>query len=191
MIRLSASGGISAYIQHDTATSIPLVRCASCLSGQRVLFVRHNRPGAGRTDGLSIRSVPRSNLKALTRSEQVAAEQNEHLAAVRRLFREVDMLVFTLGLTETWQSPADGAVYPLCPMVVADDVDPAQFAPVNFSQADVVGDLLAIGRDVAEHQSSRADHFDRFPGPFDRHVRAASRSRLHGCQQVHSACGSR
>lgn len=74
--------------------------------------------------------------------EAVEVARAQHFAAVRKLFQEVDVLVFTLGLTEAWQSEDDGAVYPLCPMVVSTHVDAAAFAPVNFTQAEVLDELI-------------------------------------------------
>lgn len=73
--------------------------------------------------------------------EAVVAAREEHFKAVRRLFSEVDVLVFTLGLTEAWQSVVDGSVFPLCPMVVSPDPDPGDYVPVNFSHDEVVEDL--------------------------------------------------
>ena len=43
------------------------------------------------------------------------ADRRSHLAAVRRLFAELDLFVFTLGLTEYWSDVRDGAVFPACP----------------------------------------------------------------------------
>lgn len=73
--------------------------------------------------------------------QMVEASRTEHLAAVRKLFAEVDVLVFTLGLTEAWHSTLDGATFPLCPMVVSDDLQAEAYAPVNFSHADILEDL--------------------------------------------------
>jgi len=38
-----------------------------------------------------------------------------HLQAVKRLFSDIDIFIFTLGLTETWCHAEDGAAYPVCP----------------------------------------------------------------------------
>lgn len=80
----------------------------------------------------------------------VEAARQEHFSAVRTLLREVDVFVFTLGLTEGWYSPSDGAVYPLCPMAVSPQVDPAEFRPINFTQGQVLEDLLQIRALLAE-----------------------------------------
>ncbi len=38
-----------------------------------------------------------------------------HLAAVRRMFEESHLFIFTVGLTEIWESTVDGAVFPVAP----------------------------------------------------------------------------
>jgi hypothetical protein len=69
------------------------------------------------------------------------ADRERHLAAVRRLFEEIDVFIFTLGLTEAWVSRADGAVFALAPGVLAGRHDPERHAFVNFTAAEVVADL--------------------------------------------------
>jgi hypothetical protein len=53
----------------------------------------------------------------------------------------MNVLVFTLGLTETWRSMADGAVFPLAPGVAGGEMDFSRYAFVNFQMNDVVADL--------------------------------------------------
>lgn len=76
----------------------------------------------------------------------VAAARDVHLAAVRRMFKELDILVFTLGLTEAWRSKQDGAVYPLAPGVAGGSLDPDRHAFVNFGVNEVQADLSAFAR---------------------------------------------
>jgi len=73
--------------------------------------------------------------------EDVIEAQQEHLRAVRRMFEQLDLFIFTLGLTECWVARQDGAAYPLAPGVAGGQYDPAQHAFVNFSVAEVVADL--------------------------------------------------
>jgi hypothetical protein len=67
----------------------------------------------------------------------------QHLAAVREGLENATVLVFTLGLTEAWRSPLDGAVYPACPGTVAGTFDPARHEFHNFSASEVTDDLHA------------------------------------------------
>lgn len=69
-------------------------------------------------------------------------DRDTHMAAVRRMFEESDVLIFTLGLTESWHDLADGAVFPACPGSSLGGVfDPARHAFHNFSVAEVTAHL--------------------------------------------------
>jgi hypothetical protein len=72
------------------------------------------------------------------------ADRRRHFACVGRMLRELDVLVFTLGLTEAWISREDGAVFPLCPGVAGGVFDPDRHAFVNFDVAELASDLLAF-----------------------------------------------
>lgn len=74
--------------------------------------------------------------------EELLADREQHLLAVRAAFESLDVFVFTLGLTEAWEALADGVVFPLCPGVAAADRDPDQYRLRNFRVAEVVDDLL-------------------------------------------------
>jgi len=76
-----------------------------------------------------------------TRTEY-SADRATHLAKVRGLIEQLDVLVFTLGLTECWRSRADGAVFPLCPGVAGGTFDPARHEFINFGVDEIAGDLL-------------------------------------------------
>ena len=65
----------------------------------------------------------------------------EHFDAVREMFENLDVFVFTLGLTEAWRIRHDGAVFPLAPGVVAGEMSTDQYEFVNFGVNEVVADL--------------------------------------------------
>ncbi len=73
--------------------------------------------------------------------EELDADRRQHFAAVRRAFESLDVLVFTLGLTECWQSADDGTVFPLVPGVAAGTFDPARYTFLNLGVDDVVQDM--------------------------------------------------
>lgn len=68
-------------------------------------------------------------------------DRERHFAAVREMFRTVEVFIFTLGLTEAWMSARDGAVYPLCPGVAAGAFSPTLHQFKNFRLAEVVQDF--------------------------------------------------
>lgn len=69
-------------------------------------------------------------------------DRASHLRAVRRMLESMDVFVFTLGLTESWQSLVDGAVFPVCPGCGSGTFDPSRYRFVNFTHDEVVADLL-------------------------------------------------
>ena len=70
-------------------------------------------------------------------------DRARHFAAVRRLVEELDVLVFTLGLTEAWLSHEDGAAFTICPGTAGGVFDPARHGFHNFAAQEVVADLSA------------------------------------------------
>src|SRR5699024_3510750 len=74
--------------------------------------------------------------------DALIADRHRHLAAVRRVFEESDVLVFTLGLTEAWRSRADGSVFATAPGVNGGVWDPDRYEFVNFGIDEVRDDLV-------------------------------------------------
>lgn len=75
---------------------------------------------------------------------EMEIDRAQHFAAVRRMFEELDVFVFTLGLTECYQSLEDGAVFPLCPGVEGGVFDAAKYAFLNQTVPEVVADMNAF-----------------------------------------------
>jgi hypothetical protein len=65
--------------------------------------------------------------------DELRLHRGYHLGRVRALFRHMDVLVFTLGLTEAWFHKKSGTVYPTCPGVIAGTFDEAEHAFVNLN----------------------------------------------------------
>lgn len=72
--------------------------------------------------------------------EALCADRDAHFAAVRAMFESCDILIFTLGLTESWRSTRDGAVFPLAPGVSGYPHD-QNFEFHNFSVAEMTEDM--------------------------------------------------
>jgi len=71
-------------------------------------------------------------------------DQAQHFAAVRQAFETLDILVFTLGLTEAWISREDGAVFTICPGTSGGVFDPARHVFHNFSVSEVMADMCGF-----------------------------------------------
>jgi hypothetical protein len=72
--------------------------------------------------------------------EALEADRKRHLAAVRAMFEDCEVFVFTLGLTEAWVSARDGAVFPLAPGVAGGEPGP-DYAFHNMDVDEMVRDL--------------------------------------------------
>jgi hypothetical protein len=68
-------------------------------------------------------------------------DRDQHFAAVRRAIKDMDVFVFTLGLTETWLSIDDGAAYPICPGVSGGVFNAGRYRFENLSVREVISDL--------------------------------------------------
>ena len=75
---------------------------------------------------------------------EMLADRAQHLSHVREAFGTLDLMVFTLGLTEGWVSAIDGAAFPLCPGVAGGSFDPARHLFRNLRTADVRGQIGAF-----------------------------------------------
>lgn len=75
---------------------------------------------------------------------ELLAARDEHLSIVKTMLREMDVFVFTLGLTEGWRARFDGAVYPLAPGVAGGIADPDEYEFVNFDVDSVRSDMHAV-----------------------------------------------
>ncbi len=67
-----------------------------------------------------------------------------HLDRVLAAIVECNLFIFTLGLTESWVSTLDGAVFPSCPGTIAGTFDPERHRFVNFTVAEIVSDILGF-----------------------------------------------
>lgn len=73
--------------------------------------------------------------------ESLLRDRDAHFASVNEMWRSLDVFVFTLGLTESWQAVSDGAVFPLAPGVVGGEMDTAKYRFHNYSAAEIVVEM--------------------------------------------------
>lgn len=76
--------------------------------------------------------------------EELRASRESHLASVRDVFTKSDLFIFTMGLTEGWESKLDGSVYPLCPGTSGGRFDSERYAFRNFTFPEIHADMLEL-----------------------------------------------
>lgn len=84
---------------------------------------------------------PRIQPRGFESAKELRADRESHLAAIKRLFRETEVFVFTLGLTECWRCVADGAALPVCPGRSRGRFDPARYRFGNLTVGETVESL--------------------------------------------------
>lgn len=82
----------------------------------------------------------------LDSADEVLAHRRAHLDKVYRLLNRLDVMVFTLGLTEAWVDRESGRVYPTCPGVVAGRFDAERHVFHNFTYEEILADLQELRR---------------------------------------------
>jgi hypothetical protein len=73
--------------------------------------------------------------------ETVVSLRELHLAKVREMFAELDVLVFTMGLTEGWANAQDNTMYPMAPGTLCGTFDSEKYSFVNLKHGEVLFDL--------------------------------------------------
>jgi hypothetical protein len=85
---------------------------------------------------------PRIQQGGFTNAVELEADRSHHLAAVRKMFEQCDVFVFTLGLTEGWISTRDGAAFPIAPGVAGATEPVEWYRAENFSIDSMAKDLV-------------------------------------------------
>ena len=107
-------------------------------------FVPDDRAWTNKNGRLVDPFRPRIEPEGFRSIEALEEARDAHFAAVREMFESLDVLVFTLGLTEAWRARSDGAVFSVAPGVAGGEMDFDKYEFVNFSVAEVDADLQAF-----------------------------------------------
>ena len=123
-------------------------------------------------------------------ADDVVQQRRTHLSAVRRVFQECRVFVFTLGLTEAWLAP-DGTALPVPPGVLGAETPDGDATFHNFTVAEMradmdafLADLFAVNPDVRVILTVSA-------GAAGGHLRNPARAGLQHLQQGRLARGGR
>jgi len=110
---------------------------------------------AQRKDGRWVDMLrPRAVPMGFSSREHACADRDYHLYAVRQLFKDMDVFVFTLGLTETWVNIDHNYCYPVVPGAIAGDFSPQSHVFKNLSFTESVDDLRKVIEIIAAINST-------------------------------------
>jgi len=73
---------------------------------------------------------------------ELTVDRESHFKAIRQAVEEMDVFVFTLGLTEAWEDTRDGAIFPIAPGVAGGTYDQETVAFKNFDDDEVYADMV-------------------------------------------------
>ncbi|HVU20244.1 MAG TPA: GSCFA domain-containing protein [Rhizomicrobium sp.] len=73
---------------------------------------------------------------------ETLALRRQHLARVKELFAQMQVFIFTLGLTEAWVDKRTGRVYPTAPGTIAGSYDPEIHEFQNLGFNEIYGDFV-------------------------------------------------
>lgn len=76
--------------------------------------------------------------------DDVHAARALHLAAVRQAVQKTGLVVFTFGLTESWEHIPSGTIYPTAPGTIAGQFDANIHRFVNFRADAIKADFMAL-----------------------------------------------
>jgi len=85
---------------------------------------------------------PNVELDGFETVEETLALRRDHLAKVKRMFEKMDILIFTLGLTEAWVDARTGRVFPTAPGTIAGEYDPKIHVFKNFGFNEIHDDFV-------------------------------------------------
>ncbi len=68
--------------------------------------------------------------------------RHSHLGRVKEMFETVDVFVFTLGLTEMWESCEDGTAFPTAPGTLAGAFDSEKYRFRNLRFTEIYNDMV-------------------------------------------------
>jgi len=87
---------------------------------------------------------------------EVASARRYHITRVKELFINMDLLVFTLGLTEMWLHSPSGTVYPTAPGTIGGDYDPKVHHFANADFQSILDDYYQFEQAISLLRGGRA-----------------------------------
>ena len=80
--------------------------------------------------------------------DEVIEHRRHHISRVKKLFKKLDLFIFTLGLTEMWSHKPSGTIFPTAPGVIAGKFEKSIYEFKNASYEEIVSDFNEFERVV-------------------------------------------
>ena len=116
----------------------------------------------------------------LERSE-VIEQREQHINRVRSMINDMDLFIFTLGLTETWRHKESGIVFPTAPGVIAGQYSEEDYEMLNLTFQNCIDDFKEVMKTTQHIRDGKSCHYLLTVSPVpltatasDQHVLVAS-----------------
>ena len=89
--------------------------------------------------------------EGLDSDEEVIEHRAYHIKRVKKVIEDMDVFIFTLGLTEAWASSSTKIVYPSAPGVIAGTYSASEFQFINYNYQEIIDQLrefINIAKDI-------------------------------------------
>jgi hypothetical protein len=84
---------------------------------------------------------PSIEFNGFNSKSEVIEHRKFHLINVKAMFEKMDVLIFTMGLTQTWTNRYNQLVYPSAPGIIAGQFNPSDFELVNAEYNEILSDF--------------------------------------------------
>jgi hypothetical protein len=88
--------------------------------------------------------------EGLESEDQVLEHRYFHISRVKELFKNLDLFIFTLGLTEMWMHRDSGTVYPTAPGTLAGEYDEKIYIFKNAQFGEILSDFNRFQETLAK-----------------------------------------
>lgn len=95
----------------------------------------------------------------LSSPAEVMAHREFHIQKVKEMFMNMDLFIFTLGLTEAWYSKSTNTFYPTAPGTIAGTYTEDKFAFYNFQAGEIIKDFNDFMSIIKELRGGNAPRY--------------------------------
>ncbi len=88
-------------------------------------------------------------------AEEVISKRQSHLSKVKSVFEDMDLFIFTLGLTEAWIDQQTQTVFPTAPGTIAGNFNPDQYSFKNFQFIEILADFNKFQQELQKIRRGR------------------------------------
>ena len=94
--------------------------------------------------------------EGLSSEAEVINHRRNHIKRVNKLFKSMDLFIFTLGLTEMWCSKKESTIFPVCPGTVAGKFDPDIYIFKNAQFPQIIQDFNNFQEEVKKIRGGKS-----------------------------------